>query len=210
MDKRSGEFFPEFDESLSELINNWGDTRNGFNNAGEGEFRYFLSPKNPFAETAPITFCIGNGWGRIATRQEFEEITERWGRFYEHYSDEEIAAINHQAALKFEKEYYKTHPRFKKTPQPKQDEPGFVYLIKAETNDGIYKIGKAKNTEARIKSFLRLPFKISLIHQIASNAYSSAEFYLHNKYQNYRLNGEWFRLPEVEVKWLTEQHRLDF
>lgn len=83
---------------------------------------------------------------------------------------------------------------------------GYVYLIRAE--NGLHKIGCAKNPHARIKSFMGAiaPFEIELIHTIPSPDMRMAESYLHQKYSHRRRMGEWFQLSKgdiVEIKAIT-------
>jgi T5orf172 domain. len=79
---------------------------------------------------------------------------------------------------------------------------GFVYLIEAE--NGIYKIGKAKDINKRLQPFsVRFPMKWSLVHYFASKDYSAAESSLHRRYASKRDVGEWFKLSKVDVDYIT-------
>lgn len=71
---------------------------------------------------------------------------------------------------------------------------GFVYFLQA----GPYtKIGKTKDVGRRIKELrIQLPFEAELIHVIyCESDLSLHERNLHNKWAEYRKNGEWFVLP---------------
>lgn len=75
---------------------------------------------------------------------------------------------------------------------------GFVYLIRAE--NGLYKIGKAKNVSTRLQPFsVHFPMKWDLVHSFRSNNYSDAEKNLHGVYAEKRDIGEWFKLSEEDV-----------
>ncbi len=74
---------------------------------------------------------------------------------------------------------------------------GFVYLL--ETN-GVYKIGKAKDVEVRVKSLQTgTPTELKLVHKIETNDYSRLEKFLHDSLDYRRVRGEWFELSEKEV-----------
>lgn len=76
---------------------------------------------------------------------------------------------------------------------------GFVYLILAE--NGLYKIGKAKNVTTRLKPFtVSFPMKWELVHTFQSNDYSTAEAQLHEMFSDKRDVGEWFRLSTEDVE----------
>lgn len=79
---------------------------------------------------------------------------------------------------------------------------GYIYLIKTET--GLYKIGKAKDLGKRLKPFsVNFPMRWELIHSFRSGDYSKAEEDLHNKFNDKRDVGEWFRLSPSDVIFIT-------
>ena len=87
-------------------------------------------------------------------------------------------------------------------PRSHQAITGYVYLIRAE--NGLYKIGKAKNVNARMKPFrVDFPMKWELIHTIKSNDYGAAEGGLHKTFADKRDVGEWFRLSPDDVAFIT-------
>lgn len=79
-------------------------------------------------------------------------------------------------------------------------DPGYVYLIKAET--GIYKIGRTTQLNQRITRFeTNLPLAIELIHTINCQYHKRAEKHLHAKYAEKRIQGtEWFNLAPEQVE----------
>jgi len=86
---------------------------------------------------------------------------------------------------------------------------GYVYLIR--TPLGVYKIGKTKSPQKRIKKLgVQLPFEIDVIHLIRSDNYTKAEAALHDKYKNKRVNGEWFNLSDIDVKDIQNIVELNF
>lgn len=75
---------------------------------------------------------------------------------------------------------------------------GWIYILK--DSQGHYKIGRTKrdNPEERLRDLLQNP-TIELIHQYRSPDYIAEELRLHKKYRQYRVKGEWFKLPLVEI-----------
>jgi hypothetical protein len=74
---------------------------------------------------------------------------------------------------------------------------GFVYLLCAE--GGYYKIGKSKSPQSRVKAFRSLPFKVRLVHQIKSANAPWLERFLHERFADCCIIGEWFRLSDADV-----------
>ena len=84
----------------------------------------------------------------------------------------------------------------------KNKRPGYVYLILAE--NGLYKIGKAKNITERMKPFsVEFPMRWELVHSFHSDNYTAAEMNLHEKFQDRRAVGEWFGLAPEDVAYIT-------
>jgi hypothetical protein len=85
----------------------------------------------------------------------------------------------------------------------KRQSPGFLYLIRE--GGGTYKIGKAKDPDDQLRTFeVKLPFPIKLIHTIPCENYHQAESYLHERYQDKRVAGEWFALDDKDVGEIKE------
>jgi excisionase family DNA binding protein len=72
---------------------------------------------------------------------------------------------------------------------------GYIYLIKADEH---YKIGKSTNVAQRMRQF-QFPFPIELLHTIAVPDMTGAENYLHRRFANQRIHGEWFALSPEDV-----------
>jgi hypothetical protein len=89
----------------------------------------------------------------------------------------------------------------KRSDKPQRNkQKGFIYLVKAITPDTHYKIGLSKDPVTRIDNMgIKLPFPIEPIHTFKTNDMHVIETYLHQKYANKRLNGEWFELSEQDV-----------
>lgn len=81
--------------------------------------------------------------------------------------------------------------------------PGFVYLIQSPYG---YKIGKSVNVKQRTRLFsIKLPFEIELLHYARFEDYTAAERAFHLRFQNKRLEGEWFDLNESDIAYILSQ-----
>lgn len=79
--------------------------------------------------------------------------------------------------------------------------PGYVYLVKNQ--DGNYKIGRSLNPNKRIESMgVKLPFPIEAVCIIPSEQMSRLEQELHARFDDKRLNGEWFALADEDVEYI--------
>lgn len=80
---------------------------------------------------------------------------------------------------------------------------GYVYLLQSGEH---FKIGKSKDVDQRVTQISpKTPLPVTLLHTIASNDMSWAEWLLHRKFSDYRTNGEWFALPPEAVAWIQSQ-----
>jgi hypothetical protein len=86
---------------------------------------------------------------------------------------------------------------------------GFVYLVGSD--DGMFcKIGRAKDVSKRLEQIkLQLPYKIKLLHTIRVSDSIWAESYLHRKYRHCRMNGEWFKLSDSDIRDIKSITRLE-
>jgi len=79
-------------------------------------------------------------------------------------------------------------------PPKARDRSGWVYILRAGP---YYKIGQSKNVAKRIKQISpKMPFKVSLLYKIYTADRYALEDKLHARYEEYRVNGEWFKLPQ--------------
>lgn len=88
---------------------------------------------------------------------------------------------------------------------PTNDNPGYVYLLKAST--GHYKIGRSKKVIDRLKLFeVKLPFEVEIIHLFPCVDMVDAERQLHIIFADKRVNGEWFDLSITDVATIKTIH----
>ena len=77
---------------------------------------------------------------------------------------------------------------------------GYVYLIGTPIFNW-YKIGKSVTPEIRIKDIgILLPFKVEVFAIWKADNHTLLEAILHEKYAEFRINGEWFGFTKNEVK----------
>lgn len=79
--------------------------------------------------------------------------------------------------------------------------PAFVYFITSE--DKYVKIGMTYNVEKRLHSFnIGTPHKLSKHYKIKTESFNQAkkiEYYLHIKFKDFNIQGEWFEFNK-EIK----------
>lgn len=92
-------------------------------------------------------------------------------------------------------------------PAPCKAVDGYVYLLRS--SHGLYKIGKSIMPVDRVRNLgVVLPFPIQTECLIPCDHYTWAESFLHKKMEQYRVNSEWFDLPQQEVDWIMSLESL--
>lgn len=82
-------------------------------------------------------------------------------------------------------------------------ESGSIYLLKGNSCNKYYKIGKAQDPISRTDTLtVKLPFEVELIHTVKSDQHSKLESFLHRKFSDKRVNGEWFDLNQDDVEYI--------
>lgn len=108
--------------------------------------------------------------------------------------------INEQEKEIFNNALFSYNPYARPAKNNKSSNPqnGYVYVIKSE--NGLYKIGKAKNLTNRILHLgIKIPMKIELCCSCEYEDYDKAESYFHQLFSIKRENGEWFRLSDEDI-----------
>jgi hypothetical protein len=83
------------------------------------------------------------------------------------------------------------------TPKPEESPiPGQIYLIR---NGDVYKIGRSKDVQKRLKQFRTVIPGAELIHQFPADNVIVVEDLLHQFHENTRVEREWFALSERQV-----------
>jgi hypothetical protein len=74
-----------------------------------------------------------------------------------------------------------------------------TYLIKSGEN---YKIGKTKNLKSRLSVYKTHNIQTELILFIETDC----EYYLHNKFKDKHISGEWFSLNEADINSIKKEY----
>lgn len=91
----------------------------------------------------------------------------------------------------FNEEFPRVHPKA-------QLHLGYIYVMKAP--DGLYKIGRTQNPQARVKELMSVsPVPLELYRLFYSVDYIFFEHVLHEMFEEKREHGEWFRLSQEDV-----------
>lgn len=78
---------------------------------------------------------------------------------------------------------------------------GYVYLL--ATAIGYYKIGCSSKPHNRLMTFgIQLPFAVECVHTIFSVDMYGLEAELHQRFQEKRAQGEWFRLSPADIDYI--------
>jgi hypothetical protein len=142
-------------------------------------------------------FGVDQG-GYLMTKDELKDLIEGAEIFFSHYGDGAAEEYNVEVDQRREERRHEEQAAAK----PRRAVPGYVYLIRTE--NGLYKIGKAKDIKKRLQPFgVHFPMKWELVHSFHSDDYSIAEEELHWQYRDKRDVGEWFKLTSADVETIT-------
>jgi hypothetical protein len=96
-------------------------------------------------------------------------------------------------------------PSFRWFRRPGGAEAGFVYIVQAEGTPRI-KIGQTRRRGMRLQQLATSsPFPLALLREIITADVRSLEKALHQRYDRYRLHGEWFELPAHVLEDLLQE-----
>jgi len=85
---------------------------------------------------------------------------------------------------------------------------GHVYFLKNE-DTGLVKIGMSRNLKSRIKDLrATVPGRSALLETVYTNRPRHLEKMFHLMFDKYRMNGEWFKLPDENDGTFWNQIRL--
>jgi hypothetical protein len=143
-----------------------------------------------------ITFCPNHDI--LPSYGEIDAIIGRLERLKLEMTDEEIAKHNSIKEKEFEEELLRYRGKTEKIERKK--ERGFIYILKSLE---IYKIGRAKHLDSRIKAYkTENPHGIELLHQKEVDDYISVESNLLMKFKEKQVRGEWFKLSIEDIEWI--------
>lgn len=123
------------------------------------------------------------------------------------YNDERVRFISISGDDRFNVDNLMTldelHMTSKKTPTLGEVADGYIYILKSDFG---YKIGKSKTLKSRLQLFsVKLPFEFEVEGFYKVSDMSAVEIYFHRKYDDKRLEGEWFDLNKENLKELKAE-----
>ncbi len=84
--------------------------------------------------------------------------------------------------------------------QQKKYPNGYIYFIKLKEQN-VYKIGVSQSVSRRLSDINNsLPFDFDILSLHYTEDVYSLEEYILNKFKDYQLKGEWFKLPTQKAK----------
>ncbi|NER97848.1 MAG: GIY-YIG nuclease family protein [Symploca sp. SIO1B1] len=92
-----------------------------------------------------------------------------------------------------------------------RNKPGYIYLIHAQETDR-YKIGlTTRSVEARFAELnsSQSPYPLEIIDWFETDNVTDDEEYLHEKFTDYRVHGEWFTFDTKTLKQVRKEYRDD-
>lgn len=84
---------------------------------------------------------------------------------------------------------------------PRQARPTFIYLMRDERS-GCIKIGRAKNPTERERTLQSENPHVAMLLSMPADANLERE--LHQRYGEFRVRGEWFRLSQSQIEEITQ------
>lgn len=137
-------------------------------------------------------YCQNGGF--LNSREEIKLIIEECKRFLKTYKESDIEQINNDIGKKI---LNCNHNHTVKKKERKKY-PGYIYFLQDDSKR--IKIGKTQQIDKRVFDIgIKLPVTPILFHFFKTPDTTTMEKYLHDKYKNFRLDGEWFNLPESEL-----------
>jgi hypothetical protein len=152
-----------------------------------------------YAKTQSGKGCllIQDNMGELIKEDEIKAIIKGLTNFVEEYDQEDIDYINWKA----EQDKMERIKKSSFKPETK-NRSGVVYLLKIKDDDQ-YKIGVSTKFKKRYDKLSTLmPFELETVNLIKSNDIYNLEESLHNKFEDKRINGEWFELSSKDVKYI--------
>ena len=84
----------------------------------------------------------------------------------------------------------------------KKNKIGFVYVLK-KTDENVFKIGMSKKFDERKKQIsTKLPFEVETFKLFKTDDMEELEKHFHKKFDEKRMNGEWFNLNETDINYI--------
>ena len=160
------------------------------------ELQYLEQTIEDLARFAGVSKQVITNANKILEACSFIEIEKPTGKAKLMHAPMRIRLFNPYSPTSEQIDFYLNKPN-----------KGYIYLLEEPTNRW-YKIGMSRDANKRIKG-LRLPFKVTMLHSFPSDDVAQVEQYLHEKFADKRLHGEWFALTQEDVNWLCSIERYE-
>jgi hypothetical protein len=132
--------------------------------------------------------------GYILSEDDWYRLQSQVNKFYSSYDPEWINDQNKEN---------REIRRWKELPRNSPGVPGYIYLLKA--SNGFFKIGRAANVEKRLNNHKRMyPLEIEVLHTVYVADTVRTESYLLKRFEDYKLQGEWFLLEREHVDFICQ------
>lgn len=136
--------------------------------------------------------------GPAVTRNNWGAIRDEVDKYYASHDESHVRYLSDQLYQHHLDEMTKWSSN---SPTKTMVNAGHVYLVRADTGD--FKIGKTKSLVGRLKAMQTgSPYKLELVHSIATDNMSELEAELHFQFSAKRSEGEWFQLSQEDVDYL--------
>lgn len=130
------------------------------------------------------------------------ELVMSWSRV--HITPDEIdhvMKVNMIVSEELERRRLHAEKKAAKKKSSVSDTWGYVYLLQSPTS--AYKIGRTNNPKSRRRTFgVKLPFEVEYIVVIETDNMFELERTLHARFDDKRVNGEWFDLSADDVEYI--------
>jgi len=165
---------------------------------------FAIDPNNPntlhLLSFIPVRTTDGiylmNGWGFVYPWREVKKLLDEIIRYYNQHPDEEIDQYNLLQYIQRKEDEQKLCKKSKPT---RHIEAGYIYFLQGE--NGLVKIGRSKDYKRRLENLRTMsPVNIKLLFTIKTDDMAKLEKDLHNRFQEKRVKGEWFRLSGQEIE----------
>lgn len=162
---------------------------------GEGQGRTLAKDEHWALVDSEGTVSFVDSFGHIMDGERALRVIMSATIFYNHVTPNEIAAHNDKVDRDIVTYLYGKPPAISGGPSCE-----CVYLLEAVGLEGVYKIGRSTDWAQRLADFEGLPFKVTPIKVTYTDESRRLESWLHTRFANQRINGEWFRFSAKELR----------
>ncbi len=141
--------------------------------------------------------ALADQGGFLPEHDEWIKIREYIDSFYRQITPEALAAHN------FSCEPEQRRRETPTVPPSRRRVSGFVYMI---TNGSLVKVGMSQQPLTRLRDLQHAStIPLTLLHCVRSLDVREVEAFLHVRFDEHRVQGEWFNLTTDHVEWFKSQ-----